>query len=162
VHEYMFQPAVQHEPPPEPDELPPELDELAPELELPPELDELDDPPEPDELDVLPPEADELPPEPDDAGESVAASVVSPIGTNSPLQPAVVDTTNPTAVNADAESEARVRVIRGSSSIDRARGKNRGRVGRFLSLVSERDGVRHGFDRAPHDACTRADRVERG
>src|SRR5580700_4546237 len=114
----MLQPTGQHEPPPELDEPPPELDELAPELELPPEVDELDEPPpEPDEL---PPEPDELPPEPDEVGESVAASTFSPICTEALLQPAVVDTASPTAVNADAENEAKVRVMWGSSSFDRA------------------------------------------
>jgi hypothetical protein len=106
----MLQPTGQHEPPPELDEPPPELDELAPELELPPEVDELDE---------LPPEPDELPPEPDEVGESAAAST-SPIGTEALLQPAVVDTASPTAVNADAENEAKVRVMWGSSSFDRA------------------------------------------
>jgi hypothetical protein len=105
VHESIPQPTGQHEPPPDPDELPPELDELAPELELPPELDELDE---------FPPELDELLPEPDEAGESVAASPFSPIAT-APLQPALVDTTKPTAVNADAENEAKLRVMSGSS-----------------------------------------------
>lgn len=74
----------------------PELDALTPELDVPAELEV--PPPEPDE-DVLP-----------------EASGKSPIAMKLPLQPAVVETTIPTAASAEVESETRVRFMTGSSS----------------------------------------------
>ena len=69
---------------------------LTPELEVPPELDGLP------ELDVLPPVPDEeLLPD---------ASGKSPMSTNPPLHPGVVDRTTPTAASAAVESKTEGRI----------------------------------------------------
>lgn len=139
MHEYVSQPAGQHEPASEPE---PEPDEPEP------------DEPEPDE-----PEPDE--PEPDEPAPSMEPSAFSPMGTNAlAVHPAAFRTSVPTAVQANVESEAKARVM--ASSWLRRGGPAAHSVEWVLKGgVSRRDGIRHGFGES-HVARTRAARGERG